>query len=353
MKGAGYYDQHSGAQMSSIHALQNWVDGAVAKLPLPALSQPVTVLDLGSSEGRNAIRLMGTIVSGLRQRTNQPLQVIYNDLNSNNFNQLFANLEKARRAGLFPTGVHPSVVGGSFYGPLLPPSTVHLATCFNAIQWLDHLPAVPLPDSVGYRRPHPSRQGFDVSPVVTAAFRQQAQRDLVRFLQFRAREMVPGGKLLLASPGDTNWALVGDGLLDVLNDACLDLVAADLLERWKYERLTMPVYCRTVTELLAPLERDDSPVRGAFAIDRAEALEVPINFVAEFRRGGDVAAYARAYTGFLRAFSEPVVQAALNRNNGDTAIVEGLFERVRDRLQAEPERYLFRYILVAALLTRR
>ena len=67
MKGAGYYDQHSGAQISAIQALQDWVEDAVANLPLPAPAQPVTVLDLGSSEGRNAIRLMGAIVEGLRR----------------------------------------------------------------------------------------------------------------------------------------------------------------------------------------------------------------------------------------------------------------------------------------------
>jgi hypothetical protein len=33
--------------------------------------------------------------------------------------------------------------------------------------------------------------------------------------------------------------------------------------------------------------------------------------------------------------------------------VECLYARVRARLLAEPERYPFRYILVAALLTRR
>jgi hypothetical protein len=353
MKGAGYYDQHSGAQMSSIHALRDWVDGAVANLPLPAPAQPVTVLDLGCSEGRNAIHIMRAIVAGLRRRTGQPLQTIYSDLASNDFNQLFANLDEARRAGLLAAGVYPGAVGGSFYGPLLPPGTVHLATCFNAIQWLDRLPAVPLPDSVGYRRPHPPRPGLDVSPEATAAFTRQAERDLLRFLQCRAVELVPGGKLLLASPGDTDQARVGDGLIDVLNDACLDLVAAGRLERDQYERLTMPVYCRTVAELLAPLEREDSPVRGAFVVDRAQALEVPTPFFVEFRRGGDVAAYAGAYTGFLRAISEPVVGAALNQPEGEAVTVESLYERVRARLLAEPERYLFRYIIVAALLTRR
>src|SRR5262245_4176425 len=147
MKGAGYYDRHSGAQLSGIQALQDWVDDAVTDLPLLAPMQPVAVLDLGSSEGHNAIRLMAAIVAGLRRRTDQPLQTIYSDLASNNFNQLFVNLEEARRAGLFAAGVYPGAVGGSFYGPLLPPGTVHLATSFNSVQWLDRLPAVPLRDS--------------------------------------------------------------------------------------------------------------------------------------------------------------------------------------------------------------
>jgi hypothetical protein len=353
MKGAGYYDRHSGAQLVTIQALQDWIDEAASNLPLPAHQGPVTVLDLGSSEGRNAIRLMGVIVAGLRRRTGRPLQTIYSDLASNNFNQLFTNLEQGRRAGLFPGGVYPSAVGGSFYRPLLPPGTVHLATCFNAIQWLDELPAVPVPDFVAYRRPHPPRPGLAVSPEATAAFRAQAEQDLVRFLECRARELVPGGKLLLAGPGDTDQARVGDGLSDVLNDACLDLVADGRLEREEYERLTMPAYFRTLAELLAPLEREDSPVRGTFAAERAEALEVPTPFFAEFRRGGGVAAYAEAYTGFLRAISEPVVKAALRQPDGEAVTVERLYERVRARLQAEPERYLFRYLLVAALLTRR
>jgi hypothetical protein len=353
MKGAGYYDRHSTAQLSSIRALQDWVDEAVANLPLPAPPRAVTVLDLGSSEGRNSIQAMRSIVAGLRRRSWRPVQTIYSDLASNNFNQLFANLEEARRAGHFPPGVYASAVGGSFYDPLLPPGTVHLAVSFNAIQWLDQLPTVPAPDFVAYRRPHPARPGLAVSPEATTAFTRQAEQDLVRFLECRARELVPGGKLLLAGPGDTDQARVADGLADLLNDACLDLVAAGRLEREEYERLTMPVYFRTVAELLAPLEREDSPIRGAFTVERAGALEAPAPFVVEFRRGGDVAAYAGAYTGFVRAISEPVVRAALNQPEGEAATVASLYERIQARLLAEPERYLWRYIIVAVLLTRR
>jgi hypothetical protein len=353
MKGAGYYDRHSGTQLSAIEALRDWVEEAVARLPLPATGRPVTVLDLGSSEGRNAVRLMGAVIAGLRRHTSQPVQTIYSDLAGNDFNRLFANLEQSRLTASFGASVYPGVMGGSFYGPLLPPGTVHLATCFNAIHWLDRLPPVPSPVGVAYRRPHPPRPEPSVPPEVAAAFTHQADQDLIRFFECRARELVPGGKLLLAGPGDTDQDLLCDRIYDILNDACLDLLAVGRLRREQYERFTMPCYFRTVAELLAPVRRAGSPVCGAFTIDRAEALEIPPPFLVEFRRGGDAAAYAGAFTGFLRAVSEPIVRAAFTPSEREAGAVEGLYERIHARLLAEPERYAFRYTLVAALLTRR
>ena len=95
------------------------------------------------------------------------------------------------------------------------------------------------------------------------------------------------------------------------------------------------------------------------SVDRATfenlyaGLEVPTPFVVEFQRGGDKAAYAAAYTGFVRAISEPVVRAALNQLARENPTVDSLYERIRARLLAEPERYWWRYIIVAVLLTRR
>jgi hypothetical protein len=192
MKGGGYYDEHSTAQGAAMEAVRDWVEDAVANLPLPAPAQPVTVLDLGSSQGRNATRLMAAVVAGLRRRTDQPVQTIYSDLSTNDFNRLFANLDEARRAGDFADGVYPGTVAGSVYGALLPPGTVHLATSLTAIHWLDRLPSVPLPARVVYRRPDPHRPELAVSPEATAAFTRQAEQDLVRFLDHRARELVRG-----------------------------------------------------------------------------------------------------------------------------------------------------------------
>jgi hypothetical protein len=354
MKAAGYYDQHSTAQLASIQLVSGWIENAVASMPMPPASRPFTVLDLGSSEGRNALIAMNVIVEAVRRRqADQLLQTIYSDLSSSNFNQLFLNLHEARAAGRLAPGIFPCAVAGSFYEPLMPPRSVHFAMAFNAVLWLDASPAATVPDFVVYRRPHPPRPGLDVPPATADAFARQADRDLVQFLQCRASELLPGGKLLIVSPGDSNDQRIADGLYDVLNDACLDLVAAGRAERQRYERFTMPVYFRTVAETLAPLEREGSPVKGSFTVDRAETLEVPTPFLVEFDRSGDAAKLADEYTGFLRAFSEPVARAALGGDNGDGTVLNELYGHVHARLKAEPERYRFRYVLTATLFTRR
>jgi hypothetical protein len=353
MKGAGFYDQHSTAQLASMRLVFDWIDCTVASMALPPASETFTVLDLGSSEGRNALIVMGRVAEAVRRRRpEQIIQTIYSDLPSNNFNRLFTNLHEARIAGRIPADVYPSAAAGSFYESLVPPNSVHFAMAFNALLWLDRLPDTLVADAVVYRRPHPPRSDRNMAPETVAAFTRQADQDLTRFLKSRAREMAPGGKLLVVSPGDDDKGSVSDGLYDVLNDACLDLITAGRLERTRYERFTMPLYFRTVAETLAPLQREDSPVKDLFAVDRAETLEVPTPFLVEFDRTGDAAALADTYTGFLRAFSEPVARAALGGTDDDAMLMDELFGRVHARVKAEPQRYRFRYILTAALFTR-
>jgi hypothetical protein len=352
MKDGGFYDQHSAPQLSAIRILFDWVTEAVRTVALPEPPRCITALDLGSSEGRNALAVMQQVTEGLRRRTAQPIATVYSDLHSNNFNQLFRNLHAAREAGALPPDTYPLAAGASFYEPLLPPASVQLATCFNAVQWLDHLPAVPLPDFPVYQRPRPSRPNRRASAEAVAAFSRQAERDWLRFLECRAREMTPGGKLIVGCPGENADHCCSEGLYDVFNDACLDLVAAGSVSRERYERLTMPLYFRTVEDLRAPLQGADSPVRGLFAIDRAESLEAPTPFGDALRQTGDVAAHADAFTGFLRAFTEPIARVALLGPGDDASVIETLFQRVRQRLYQEPGRYEFHYIVVAIVLTR-
>ena len=72
----------------------------------------------------------------------------------------------------------------------------------------------------------------------------------------------------------------------------------------------------------------------------------------DFRRSGDVAAFARRYTDFFRAFTEPVLRAAFAAPRGGDAI-DDIYARAERLIRDDPERCDFRYVSVAAVLTRR
>ena len=164
MKGGGFYDQHSSGQRSSIEILLPWVDDAAATLVLPDRAAPVTLVDYGCSEGRNAILVADRAAEALRRRgAEHSLRAVFADLASNDFNQLFRNLRDEGRLAAQCPGFFPMVVGGSFYAPLMPAGSVHLATTFNAVCWLDRVPAEPLPDFIIYPGPHAHRPDVHVS----------------------------------------------------------------------------------------------------------------------------------------------------------------------------------------------
>ena len=74
-------------------------------------------------------------------------------------------------------------------------------------------------------------------------------------------------------------------------------------------------------------------------------------FVEDFRRTGDIAGFARSYTDFFRAFTEPVLRAAFAAKDPER-LADEVFARAERLVREHPERYEFHYVSVAALLTR-
>ena len=68
MRGGGFYDAHSSGQRAAMDEFLPWIVEAMADLPLPTSGSPVTLLDLGSSEG--ATRFMRWPRSSRRCATN-------------------------------------------------------------------------------------------------------------------------------------------------------------------------------------------------------------------------------------------------------------------------------------------
>jgi hypothetical protein len=351
MKQGGYYDTHSDAQRAAIGAFVPWLVDALAELPIPpAGGPPLVLLDLGSSQGRNAILAMRRLVAALRRRTAAPAWVLFSDLPTNDFNQLFSNLFPPGPPAFTEVGVFPAAIAGSAYKPVVPPRSLHVATSFNMIGWLDARPAARLPSYILPMGPSASSERASVSEAEREPFRLQAAADLRGFYRARAEELVPGGKLLLQVFGRDDVRSASDGIYDVLSDALLDLVVDGVLPRQVYDDLVFPVYFRTVRELTAPVEADGE-LAGAFRVEQADTREVGVPFNEERERTGDIAAWARGYTGFLRAFTEPVLAVTIPETSAAFGTVEEVYRRVEHLLIQDPMRYEFRYISVGALLT--
>jgi hypothetical protein len=81
----------------------------------------------------------------------------------------------------------PSAIGRSFYEQVLPPEHVHLAWSSYAVMWLSRIPTQISGHFYAGRGTDAERD----------AFRRQAAEDWRSFLALRARELRPGGRLVI------------------------------------------------------------------------------------------------------------------------------------------------------------
>ncbi|WP_286132961.1 hypothetical protein [Labrenzia sp. DG1229] len=246
-----------------------------------------------------------------------------------------------------------SAVGGSMYDQLRPACSVHLATTFNAIGFLSRRPVDEMPGYIFPNGPSTERNNGYVSPEDRHAFADQAKQDVEAFLIARARELVPGGKLLVQVFGATDKACTSDGIYDLLNDAVLAFVETGEILKETYDRYYQPVYMRHLDELTEPARDPRFESSGLFTIDDARDYEIAVPFVERYKEDGDIERFARDYVNFFRAFTEAVLLHALPSGPGSRDLVDRIYKRAVEILKADPDRYPFRYVAVQMVLTRR
>src|SRR5262249_27963660 len=278
------------------------VVAGAAGVTLPAPGQPVIVADYGSSQGHNSLAPMRAIIATLRQRSSPatPIGIVHTDLPSNDFSALFTLLAESPDSYLRgATEVYPSAIGRSFYEPLFPSGQVALGYSAIAVHWLSAAPC-PIPNHIW----PPRAEG-----AVRAAFAARARADWDTFLDCRARELWPGGRLVVISGlADSARHSGAEGLLDLANEVLQELVAAGTLAAAAYQQMVLPMYYRTLEEYTAPFSAQPANGPGAsLQLIASETAALADVFWARYQETGDLQAYATAYTGFLRAFTEPTL----------------------------------------------
>lgn len=326
-----------------------WILEAIPSIPH---SSSFRAMDVGSSEGANAIHAMQRIVETFRATSNAPMHLFFDDVPTNDFNRLSANLHPNGGSAFSQSEVYTACIGGSAFGRLVPAESLQVATTFNAIGFLEKRPDVGLPNYIIPNSPSTNspRNGVSATEAEIAPFRAEAARDLELFYAARAAELVPGGRLLTQVFGRNEEVSTSHGIYDVLSDAVLDAVEDGSLPRETYENLVFPIVLRTIDELVAPVEEGGS-IADKLTLERAESKEIDVPFNAVLQ-SGNVAEWARLYTGFLRAFTEAILAAALPSDDGQIALADRIYHRVESRLTEDPARYPFRYVSIAAQIRK-
>lgn len=324
--GAGY-SRHSGVQHRAGDHGMPLLRRALAAVPLPADGAPFRVADLGAASGVNSLDPMREVVEGVRARTgtDTPVTVVHTDILANDFDALLSTVMGSPRSHARAPQVYVLAEARSFYEPLFPPGELHLAWSAVAVHWLSRLPA-PVPGHVFSSR---------ARGAVRTAFAERARADWEAFLTHRARELRPGGQLVVVGgASDENGVSGADGLMDAAVAVLEDLVGRGLLGAEEFARMTIPTWNRTPEEFLAPLRAGAVP---ALRVEEWKLVVLPDPLLERYRETGDAAAYAEQVTAFFQAAFQPSLLAALEPGRDAGAFAAAFAEGLRARVAADPE----------------
>jgi len=305
MEGKGAYNKYAklpagGAAL----ALPLW-EKAVRRAEVNADDQPVVIADYGSSQGKNSMVPMQVAIRNLRQRLgpNRPISVFHIDQPSNDFNSLFTVLDTEPDSyGVSDPSVFPSAIGRSFYENVLPPGSVHLGWCSYAAVWLSRVPTL-IP-------------GHFISAhstgAVRAEFERQAAQDWEAFLSLRARELRPGGRLVVVLP-----ALADDGssgfenVMDQANAVLAEMVVDGAITAEERARMVLGAHPRRKRDLLAPFGGDKHFQR--LTVEDFEMSELTDDAWNDYERDGNKEALATKHALFFRSVFMPSLAPSLDR----------------------------------------
>nr|XP_043621474.1 S-adenosyl-L-methionine:benzoic acid/salicylic acid carboxyl methyltransferase 3-like [Erigeron canadensis] len=228
------------------------------------------IADLGCSSGPNTLLTASNIIDMVHEaskennRKTPQFQVCLNDLYGNDFNSVFeslptflAKLKEEKGESFGPCFV--SAVPGSFYDRLFPDDSLHLVHSSYSLHWLSQVPK-------GLEKNTSHIYVARTSPTeVFEAYQKQYATDFTMFLQARAKELVPGGRMVLTLMGRklSDLAIDDCGVgWEVLAQTLLDMAKQGLVKESDVDSFNMPYYNPCEDEIRDVIEKE-----GSFSLD--------------------------------------------------------------------------------------
>jgi hypothetical protein len=356
MRGSGYYSDHTAGAKAVIDAAGDLAIDAIAHMDL---CRPATfaVADFGAADGGTSLDMMRRIVAELRAKNpGQPVSITYTDLPHNDFSVLFRRLH-----GILGTSGHCPLAsidrlytfasGTSFHRQIFPDGTLSLGFSATAMHWLSTRPGV-IADHV---------HAVGATEAEASPYRQQAAADWISILLARARELMPGGKLILANfCEDEHGRYLGHtGGIDMFDSFARqwrDLWRRGAVNDAEYQAGTLQQFYRTTADFAAPFTGPASPARHAgLQLDHLSTRITPCPYAAAFRNHRDPEAFARAYIPTLRSWTESTFFGALDpaRTVQDRqAIIDRFYAAYQADVAGAPEGHGMDYVHCFMVITK-
>ncbi|XP_021731558.1 salicylate carboxymethyltransferase-like isoform X2 [Chenopodium quinoa] len=338
--GQSSYAKNSLLQRTMINKARPVLQESIRDLYHALQPECLMMADLGCSSGPNSLLVVSEIIDIIdeeRQKFDRKCPkfgVFLNDLPGNDFSAIFNLLPsfyqslKEEKGGDFG----PCYVSGtpkSFYGRIFPDQFLHFVHSSYSVHWLSQVPRE-LESSTGEALNKGSIYIAKTSPPeILQAYYAQFKRDFVLFLRSQAKEMVPGGRMVLTLQGsfqrndpDSIWELLGSTLQT--------MVLEGLIEQEKLDRFNMPFYAPTVEEIKNLVEAE-----GSFSVNKLEAFTVD----SSVDTNQNLENRAKFIAMTIRAVTESLLTTAFKE-----AAMDDLFLRfkimVKERMARERSEYL-------------
>ena len=326
MQGGGFYNRHSSLQDAAIRkVLPLWreaLEGAALA------NRDVTIVDYGSSEGRNSMAPIGAAIDCVRQRTNDAasISVIHTDLPGNDFSTLFRTLIENEDSYLKRgAGIYPSAIGRSYFEQIVPANSVDIAWNSWTLQWMSENP-VEDPDFL--------YGAYSPNAWVRDAVAQQLEKDWRVFLSLRAIELAPGGRMLclFGSKGDTTlgWEHVARTLWRVVEDMWRE----GALSETEKLRINLPLGPRDIDAIRKPF--GEGGVYSGLRLLHAEIMLSPDPYWPDYQKTKNASQLGENWKNFMKAVFAPVIQTQLDPSPQTTARVDDIFERFAVAIASSP-----------------
>ncbi|CAN7053500.1 hypothetical protein IGI04_028401 [Brassica rapa subsp. trilocularis] len=271
--GPNSYSKNSHLQRRSASLLKETIDKLIMeKLDAKTLicdSNTFCIADLGCATGPNTFFLVQDIIKSVEttldsNSTKAEFLVFFNDLTKNDFNTLFTSLPQDR--SYFAVGVP-----GSFYGRVLPQSSVHIVVTLAATHWLSSVPKELLDKSSkawNKGKVHYSNAAEEV----VKAYEDQFGRDMEKFLEARAQEIVSGGLLVVGMcgiPQGMPFSNLADSIMYTsMADVLIQMQSQGLISEEQVDSFNIPIYSASPEEVAALVEKN-----GCFSVESMELMD--------------------------------------------------------------------------------